>query len=97
MLSKKERVWKQKDDRPCRLYAYGGYEHVADYFLYAVYHAEQTCDDGNKYAEENDKNITEEQQSKVKASQAITLLLAGGDKISDIIMKENLIIKTIHR
>ena len=28
----------------------------------------------------NDKNITEEQQSKVKASQAITLLLAGGDK-----------------
>ena len=30
----------------------------------------------------NDKNITEEQQSKVKASQAITLLLAGGDKLS---------------
>lgn len=29
----------------------------------------------------NDKNITEEQQSKVKASQAITLLLAGGDKL----------------
>ena len=27
------------------------------------------------------KNITEEQQSKVKASQAITLLLAGGDKL----------------
>ena len=32
--------------------AYGGYEHVADYFLYAVYHAEQTSDDGNKYAEQ---------------------------------------------
>ena len=29
----------------------------------------------------NDKNITEEQQSKVKASQAITLLLAGSDKL----------------
>lgn len=29
----------------------------------------------------NDKNITEEQQSKVKASQAITLLLAGGNKL----------------
>ncbi len=29
----------------------------------------------------NDKNITEEQQSKVKASQAITLLLAGEDKL----------------
>ena len=29
----------------------------------------------------NDKNITEEQQNKVKASQAITLLLAGDDKI----------------
>ena len=25
---------------------------VADYFLYAVYHAEQTSDDGNKYAEQ---------------------------------------------
>ena len=39
-------------DCPRRLYAYGGYEHVADYFLYAVYHAEQTSDDGNKYAEQ---------------------------------------------
>lgn len=29
----------------------------------------------------NDKNITEEQQSKVKASQAITLLLSGEDKL----------------
>ena len=29
----------------------------------------------------NDKNITEEQQSKVKASEAITLLLAGDDKL----------------
>ena len=29
----------------------------------------------------NDKSITEEQQNKVKASQAITLLLAGDDKI----------------
>lgn len=29
----------------------------------------------------NDKNITEEEQSKVKASQAITLLLAGDDKL----------------
>lgn len=29
----------------------------------------------------NDKNITEEQQNKVKASQAITLLLDGNDKI----------------
>ena len=42
----------KKDDCPRRLYAYGGYEHVADYFLYAVYHAEQTSDDGNKYAEQ---------------------------------------------
>lgn len=29
----------------------------------------------------NDKNITEEQQNKVKASQAVTLLLDGNDKI----------------
>ncbi|MBQ8501519.1 MAG: biopolymer transporter ExbD [Bacteroides sp.] len=29
----------------------------------------------------NDKNLTEEQQSKVKASQAITLLLGGEDKL----------------
>ncbi len=29
----------------------------------------------------NDKNITEEQQSKVKASQAITLLLGHGDRV----------------
>ena len=29
----------------------------------------------------NDKNVTEEQQSKVKASQAITLLLGGDDKL----------------
>lgn len=29
----------------------------------------------------NDKDITEEQQSKVKASQAITLLLGGNDKL----------------
>ena len=29
----------------------------------------------------NDKNITDEQRSKVKASQAITLLLAGEDKL----------------
>ena len=29
----------------------------------------------------NDKNITEEQQNKVKASQAVTLLLDGDDKI----------------
>lgn len=50
--SKKERVRSKKDDCPRRLYAYGGYEHVADYFLYAVYHAEQTSDDGNKYAEQ---------------------------------------------
>ncbi len=35
----------------------------------------------------NDKNITEEQQSKVKASQAITLLL--GPMTNYIIMKEN--------
>lgn len=29
----------------------------------------------------NDKNVTEENQSQVKASQAVTLLLAGGDSI----------------
>ena len=28
-----------------------GHEHVADYFLYALYHTEQTSDDGNKHAE----------------------------------------------
>ena len=28
-----------------------GYEHVADYFLYALYHVEQASDDGNKHAE----------------------------------------------
>lgn len=26
--------------------------YVADYFFYAVYHVEQTSDDGNKYAEQ---------------------------------------------
>ena len=35
-----------------RLYPDGGYEHVADYFLYALYHAEQASDDGNKHAEQ---------------------------------------------
>ncbi len=44
----------------------------------------------------NDKNITEEQKSMVKASQAITLLL-GPEEINCIIMKENLIIRTIPR
>ena len=41
----------------------------------------------------NDKTITEEQQTKVKASQAITLLL--GDETSCIITKENPTTRTI--
>ena len=49
---KEEKVQAKENDCPRRLYADGGYEHVADYFLYAVYHAEQTSDDGNKYAEQ---------------------------------------------
>lgn len=44
----------------------------------------------------NDKNITEEQQSKVKASQAITLLLKC-PMTNYIIMKENLITRIILR
>ena len=43
----------------------------------------------------NDKDITENQKSMVKASQAITLLL--GLIINSIIMRENLIIRTIPR
>ena len=31
----------EENDCPGRLYPDGGYEHVADYFLYALYHAEQ--------------------------------------------------------
>ena len=30
----------------------GGYEHVADYFLHAVYFTEQTSDNGDKHAEQ---------------------------------------------
>ena len=33
------------------LYTDGGHEYVADYFLYALYHTEQTSDDGDKHAE----------------------------------------------
>ncbi len=36
---------------PGRLYSDGGHEYVADYFLYALYHTEQTSDDGDKHAE----------------------------------------------
>ena len=36
---------------PGGLYTDGGHEHVADYFLYALYHTEQTSDDGDKHAE----------------------------------------------
>ena len=43
----------------------------------------------------NDKNITEEQQSKVKASKQLPCYWP--EEINCIIMKENLIIKTIHR
>jgi biopolymer transport protein ExbD len=42
----------------------------------------------------NDKNITEEQQNKVKASQALTLLLA--EEENSIIMKVNRITRTMH-
>ena len=41
----------KKDHCPGGLYTDGGHEHVADYFLYALYHTEQTSDDGNKHAE----------------------------------------------
>ena len=41
----------KKYDCPGGLYTDGGHEHVADYFLYALYHAEQTSDDGDKHAE----------------------------------------------
>ena len=45
-------VQAKENDCPRRFYTYGGYEYVADYFFYAVYHVEQTSDDGNKYAEQ---------------------------------------------
>lgn len=64
----------KRDDRPGGFYADGGHEYVADHFLHAVYFTEQTSDDKISMPS-NDKNITEEQQTKVKASQAITLLL----------------------
>ena len=41
----------KKDNCPGGLYTDGGHEYVADYFLYALYHTEQTSDDGNKHAE----------------------------------------------
>ena len=50
--AEKEERASKKDNCPGGLYTDGGHEHVADYFLYAVYHAEQTSDDGNKYAEQ---------------------------------------------
>ena len=43
----------------------------------------------------NDKNITEEQQSKVKLHKQLPCYWP--EEINCIIMKENLIIKTIHR
>ena len=80
--SKKGKGSKQKkDDCPRRLYAYGGYEHVADYFLFMLCTTLSKPQTMEISMPSNDKNITEEQQSKVKASQAITLLLAGGDKL----------------
>ena len=42
---------KSKHICPGGLYTDGGHEHVADYFLYALYHTEQTSDDGDKHAE----------------------------------------------
>ena len=49
---KRKRIQAKENDCPRRFYTYGGYEYVADYFFYAVYHVEQTSDDGNKYAEQ---------------------------------------------
>ena len=49
---KREKRQAEENDCPGRLYPDGGYEHVADYFLYALYHAEQASDDGNKHAEQ---------------------------------------------
>ena len=48
---KKRKEQAKKDNCPGGLYTDGGHEHVADYFLYALYHTEQTSDDGNKHAE----------------------------------------------
>ena len=42
----------KKDHCPGGLYTDGGHEHVADYFLYALYHTEQTSDHGDKHAEQ---------------------------------------------
>lgn len=78
--AKRKRIQAKENDCPRRFYTYGGYEYVADYFfmLCTTLSKPQTMEISMP---SNDKNITEEQQSKVKASQAITLLLAGGDKL----------------
>lgn len=78
--AKRKGVQAKENDCPRRFYTYGGYEYVADYFfmLCTTLSKPQTMEISMP---SNDKNITEEQQSKVKASQAITLLLAGGDKL----------------
>lgn len=46
--------WKEQTEKVCRaggFHSDGGYEYVADYFLYALYHPEQASDDGDKHAE----------------------------------------------
>ena len=53
MLKYKRAAEKEEraNDCPGGLYTDGGHEYVADYFLYALYHTEQTSDDGDKHAE----------------------------------------------
>lgn len=47
---KKKGSKQKKNEYSCRFYSNGGYEYVADNFLYVVYFIKQTPDDGNQYA-----------------------------------------------
>ena len=71
---------RQAEENDCQVdfYPDGGYEHVVDYFLYTLYHAEQASDDGNKHAEQwQGYNWTTKEWWKPP----ITLLLGADNKL----------------
>lgn len=70
----------KENELPCRLYADGRYEHVVDHFLYALYFFSkpQTMEISMP---SNDKNVNDQDRSKVKESQAITILLGDNDRV----------------
>ena len=49
-VEQKDSGGKKKGKHSRRLHTHGRHEHVASYFLYALYLYEQTSDDGNQHA-----------------------------------------------